>query len=753
MELTKIRIDSWLNQIEKKVFIFLLALLTTNVSFLGSHLVLILPLLSLSFVIDEMMVLSCIAGLALSVLVFSLPLEIIALSLLYVFLLWMLSYIYVMKTKMVPILNSLFLVGVLSFSVYLGQSNINTLILSCGVSGAVSYAYLKTSPLFVHHEQVINDTMLLIIGMMLCHALLCLKSISVPFLMVLIRFLCLALLYVADVATGYLLGLYSGLMVLVGTPNLQNEVLAFIIPLSLFYVIKVKSKFGYSLVYLFSHWLLPFMISSSLLLYGGEAVFSAIMFMMVPNRWYRKINVLAHQESLLVTQIGGVVSYQRKMSRQLENFSDLFFRIARSFDDATMKTNVLTYVGNIYESTCSQCMNCDQCFNRHQGDHRLVKLMRKGIVEGLNKEELHYVERYCLNMAAYKKIIKEQHQLYAHQQEMNEEYHTLKHHLYSQLSLVGYLLKNYAGNVDCADVYGEERMKDLLEGYHYEVLYLHKDYLSKDEYCIDLGMMEITKNEVHEVVVPVLEKFLDTKLNLLVLEGTAQQLGYMHIVLSNHQNFQLVYGIQQISKDAAYCGDSYLCFNHHQYTMLALSDGMGYGVKAHEESELTLDVFSRLLKSGISFDEAIQTINSLLKIKNRMEMFTTLDLLMFDTNDAKATFLKNGATPSFVYHYNQLDKVQTRALPIGIVAKVDTHKETYQCADQDLIIMYSDGFDVGIEEAIEHTLNTLGQCHPQKLADAIMQDLIDQNKVDDDATIIVARVEDVTQIHIDELAA
>lgn len=753
MELTKIRMDSWLNQIEKKVFVFLLALLSTNFSLLGSHLVLILPLLSLCFVIDSMMVVSSLAGLLVSVLIFRLPMEIMAISLMYVLLLWAFSYIYVLKTKMIPILNGLYLAGILAFAVYLGQSSLSVLVLSSAISGAISYAYLKTTPLFIHHEQVYNDTMLLILGMMLVGGLLCIKQISVPFLMVLLRFLCLALLYVSDVESGYLLGLYSSLLVLLGSPDLQSEVVAFVVPISLFHVIKVKSKFGYSLVYLFSHWLLPFIISGSLLVYGGEVVLSAILFMLVPNRWYRKINVMAHQESLLVTQIGGVVSYQRKMSRQLENFSDLFFRIAHSFDDATMKTNVLTYVGNIYESTCSQCMNCDQCFNRHQGDHRLVKLMRKGIVEGLNKEELHYVERYCLNMAAYKKIVKEQHQLYAHQQEMNEEYHTLKHHLYSQLSLVGHLLKNYAGNVDCADVYGEERMKDLLEGYHYEVPYLHKDYLSKDEYCIDIGMTEITKNEVHDVVIPVLEKFLDTKLNLLVLEGTAQQLGYMHIVLSNHQNFQLVYGIQQISKDAAYCGDSYLCFNHHQYTMLALSDGMGYGAKAHEESELTLDVFSRLLKSGISFDEAIQTINSLLKIKNRMEMFTTLDLLMFDTNDAKATFLKNGATPSFVYHYNQLDKVQTRALPIGIVAKVDTHKETYQCADQDLIIMYSDGFDVGIEEAIEHTLNTLGQCHPQKLADAIMQELIDKNQVDDDATIIVARVEDVTQIHIDEVAS
>lgn len=185
--------------------------------------------------------------------------------------------------------------------------------------------------------------------------------------------------------------------------------------------------------------------------------------MLIPNRLYRHLNILCHQQSLLATQVGGVVSYQRKMTRQLENFSDLFFRIANSFDDATMKANVLTYVGNVYETVCSRCMNCDSCFNRHQGDHRLVKVMRKGIIDGLNKEELHYIERYCLNMAEYKKAVREQHKLFAHQKDMNEEYHNLKHHLYTQLSLVGQLLKHYASHVDCSDIHGEESMKDLLE--------------------------------------------------------------------------------------------------------------------------------------------------------------------------------------------------------------------------------------------------------------------------------------------------
>lgn len=750
MEISKVHIGSWLNQIEKKIFILLIALFAMQVSFLDSRMVFMIPLLSLAFVVGKVETVFALVGMMVSGFVFKVPLSIIGFNLLFIALLSILSYIYVLKTRMIPVLSALY-VGVVGTIMWLrgGDTSISVLMMQVSISGFLSYSYLKSVPVFVHQEETYTEEQILALGLLLGSAIFAIGPINIPLMMVLLRFLILSVLYVSDIKTGYQLAMLTNFILLISNIGLKDEVLALLVPLGLFYLISVTSKFGFCLLYLFSHWLLPFFVTEKIYILGLEVVMSSVLFMVVPNRFYRQLNILCHQQSLLVTQVGGVISYQRKMTRQLENFSDLFFRIANSFDDATMKANVLCYVGNIYEDVCSRCMNSESCFNRHQGDHRLVKLMRKGIIDGLNREQWHYVERYCLNMAEYKKAVKQQHQLYSHQQEMNEEYHHLKHHLYSQLSLVGQLLKQYASHVDCADLYGEESIKALLEGYHYQVPYIQKEMMTKDEYCLDIGMTEITKEEVYDVVIPVLEKFLDTKLNLLHLENTARQMGYMHLVLSNHQNYQLVYGIQQISKDAAYCGDSYLCFRHQQYTMIALSDGMGYGSKAHEESELTLDVFSRLLKSGIALDDCIQTVNSLLKIKNRMEMFTTLDLLMFDTNDAKATFLKNGATPSFVYHFNQLDKVQTRALPIGIVSKVDTHTEHYQCADQDLIIMYSDGFDNGIEDAIESCLNKFGQCHPQKLADAIMQELTEKNKVDDDATIIVARVEDVTQIHID----
>ena len=49
---------------------------------------------------------------------------------------------------------------------------------------------------------------------------------------------------------------------------------------------------------------------------------------------------------------------------------------------------------------------------------------------------------------------------------------------------------------------------------------------------------------------------------------------------------------------------------------------MGQGKMAANESKLTLEVLSKLILNGIGLKDTIDSINALLKIKNRNDMFT-----------------------------------------------------------------------------------------------------------------------------------
>src|SRR5699024_6537748 len=76
-------------------------------------------------------------------------------------------------------------------------------------------------------------------------------------------------------------------------------------------------------------------------------------------------------------------------------------------------------------------------------------------------------------------------------------------------------------------------------------------------------------------------------------------------------------------------GDSYVTMElgAGKYAM-AISDGMGNGERAQEESRETLRLLQQILQTGIPERVAIKTINSILSLRTTDEMFATLDLAM-----------------------------------------------------------------------------------------------------------------------------
>ena len=746
MELSRINTNHILKGIEKKIFFFCISFLISQIPFLNNSYIFTIPLLSIAFLSGYSFIFAYFLAIVLSVVFFNVSLTLLFLSVIIIGVLEIFSYIYAMKSTYIPLILSLSVCLALLYDyLYFENYTIPMVIVASAITYGLTQLYLNSASFFIHLDfEKTTYYHLLVIAMMLVSSSLVIGSYQTTIMFLIIRFLILAVAYIIGFDKGYQLVLFSSFTLLLNNLSYRDPVICLMIPLASFYALRPKTKTTYFLFYVIVHTIIPFFHNEELINYVIQVLGSAIIFYLIPNHVYLNIKrITSSQEIPIVNQIGGVISYQRKIARKLEEFSELFNRIAFSFKESAIQPNVLTYIGNVYDDVCSSCVNKEQCFHRKKDVNRLVKLIKKGVITSLNKEESNYIDRYCINSRQYKQALSQQCKLYKHQNEMNEEYHFLKKNLYNQLTLVGDVLNNFSSHVGFIDVYSEESIKEVLEGYHFKIPYIFKDEVSKDEYTFDIGIMETTKQEVFDVVIPVLEKTLDTKLNLIDMKSTANRMGYTSIKLSNKQSYQLVYGVQQISKDEDFCGDNYIFFRYNQFSLIALSDGMGYGKKAHEESKLTLDVFSKLLKSGIDLEDSIQTINSLLKIKNRIEMFTTIDLLMFDSNDASITFLKNGAMPSYVYHYNHLEKVQTKSLPIGIVSKIDTTREMYQCSDGDLVIMFSDGFEESIEEIVDSVLEKNYLDHPQKIADVIMNTLAIQHKIDDDATIIVARVEDV----------
>ena len=149
---------------------------------------------------------------------------------------------------------------------------------------------------------------------------------------------------------------------------------------------------------------------------------------------------------------------------------------------------------------------------------------------------------------------------------------------------------------------------------------------------------------------------------------------------------QASYAYDQISGDSM----AAFAFNHHDVALI-ISDGMGKGSKAAEESTLVVETLSRLLQAGFDVDLAMKTINGILMTGNQDERFATVDLAIIDRKKARAKIFKMGAATTFIKHDGRVSMLKRQALPAGITQGLQLEYIDIKLKKGDILIMVSDG--------------------------------------------------------------
>lgn len=163
-----------------------------------------------------------------------------------------------------------------------------------------------------------------------------------------------------------------------------------------------------------------------------------------------------------------------------------------------------------------------------------------------------------------------------------------------------------------------------------------------------------------------------------------------------------------------------------QRQALVMSDGMGTGEEAHNESALAVGLLEKLLMAGFSAETAIKTINTVLFLRSGRESFVTLDLVLINRISGLADFLKIGGAPSLISSPKGLSVVQAVSPPAGILDKIEM--QNFRCALEhgNVIIMMSDGVWEAINNAggpagwFEDVLQRMDKDNPQQIADNIL---------------------------------
>jgi stage II sporulation protein E len=124
---------------------------------------------------------------------------------------------------------------------------------------------------------------------------------------------------------------------------------------------------------------------------------------------------------------------------------------------------------------------------------------------------------------------------------------------------------------------------------------------------------------------------------------------------------------------------------------LVISDGMGSGAQAREESVLALNLLEKLLESDLSPEIAMKIVNTALILGVSRETFATLDLTVINRITGEADFVKAGGAPSMIWNGDHFQLITAETPPAGILDQIDPRVFRRVLKSGNILISMSDG--------------------------------------------------------------
>ena len=191
-------------------------------------------------------------------------------------------------------------------------------------------------------------------------------------------------------------------------------------------------------------------------------------------------------------------------------------------------------------------------------------------------------------------------------------------------------------------------------------------------------------------------------------------------------------------------GDSYLSRalpgGRH---VLALSDGMGSGVNALQESHAALQLMVESLRAGYTRAQALDVVNALMLMCTGREMYATMDMCVCDLHSGEAAFEKLGACASYVVRGGEVRSVGADTLPVGVLPEVEAQSLRMTLFDGDVVVMLTDGVAEaypGGEDGLRDAISRLAWLHPQAVGERLIAGVLEGGEAKDDMAVLCARI-------------
>lgn len=535
-------------------------------------------------------------------------------------------------------------------------------------------------------------------------------------------------------------------------------------------IFREMGKIFTGLTFLLSNAFMSFYISSSTLTIVSfrEILASTALLIIIPQKALNHLRQFLDYSLMRFREQNFYINRMQELTvGRLGEFSRVFKELSAAFGHISRKARTgQDDIAKLFDIISSQvCHSCalygscwerDFCVTYNEMFDMIATLESKGLLE--KKDIKGQLARKCINLDKLLESIHQVYGIYKSNLKWQSKIEECRQLVAQQLEGVSEVVEQLARELDISI----EFKKDLEEAITIE---LDKAGIRVKEVLViqkSNGSMEVNirKNScsgrrdctrrIQSIVSKVIgRRMAPSESPCIALSKRECMLNFVEAI-----EFQVSTGIaRKAGQASSICGDSY-SFNSladGKY-MLALSDGMGIGSKAADESRAVISLLENFLEAGFDMETAISSINSTLLLRSQDEIFATVDLCLLDLVSGNADFVKIGAVSSFIKRKDHVEVIKASSLPIGILDNVQPEAASLKLRDEDMIIMITDGVldntnkGKEAEEWLANIINSMDTRNPQEMADYIMESIIkletgDRDKpFGDDMTVMATRV-------------
>lgn len=498
-----------------------------------------------------------------------------------------------------------------------------------------------------------------------------------------------------------------------------------------------------------------------------ESVTAAVLLMLTPRSVLRTIaRYVPGTNEHAKSQHEYAKRVREVTAERVVQFSEVFRQLSRSFGQLNAKATETTrddeighFMNAVAERSCASCHRQNACWeDKFFHTYKMMTDMMLAVEENrvpAAKEQPRVWTSHCVKTNQVLSVMKHQYELYQNNMHWKKQIYESRQLVADQLLGVSQVMDDLSKEIRREGQtlhLQEEQIREAVEGLGLSIQGV--DIVSLEEGNVEIEVyhsFEQGFDECRKIIAPLLSDILGEHIAVKSETLPSQHGEPTLVVFASAKQFEVETGVAGAAKGGdLLSGDSFsLVELGGGKFAVAISDGMGNGERARQESSAALSILQQLLQSGMDEKLAVKSVNSVLLLRSSEEMYATVDLAIVDLYTAHTTFMKIGSTPSFVKRGKEVIPITANNLPIGIIQDIEVDFVSMQMQPGDTLVMMSDGiYDapghaVNKEMWMKRIIGELQTDDPQEMADALLETVVRYHEGDivDDMTVLVARID------------